>query len=158
MARRKTIPVLRVRFWSKVDRRSESECWPWVASVGQYGYGQFRHDDKMRKAHRIAWELTNGPLPAHLVVCHHCDNPPCCNPAHLFVGSNADNMADMKAKGRGRCLRGQTHPRARLTSLEVRAEIPDLLAHGFLQSEVGKMYGVGQAHISRIALGKLWKR
>lgn len=92
------------RFWEKVDRRSPDECWPWLGRARtSFGYGAFAIGrDRANRAHRIAWELTNGPVPVGLSALHRCDNPPCCNPAHLFLGTQADNIADMVAKGRHR--------------------------------------------------------
>lgn len=75
--------------------------------TARMGYGIFnagtgRANRRTVYAHRFAWEITNGPIPVGLLACHHCDNPPCCNPAHLFLGTHADNNADMNAKGRAR--------------------------------------------------------
>lgn len=103
----------RERFWSKVDRGGGPDaCWLWTAHKTRGGYGQLRVDGHQATAHRVSWELAHGPIPpGHgyhgTCVLHRCDNPPCCNPSHLFLGTNADNMADMKAKGRQ--ARGDTH-------------------------------------------------
>ena len=89
------------RFWEKVNREG-SGCWEWQACRQHNGYGQFyvsRHRTS-NQAHRVAWELTHGPIPAGLWVLHHCDNPPCVRPDHLWVGDRADNMRDAVAKGR----------------------------------------------------------
>lgn len=86
------------RFWSKVDRRGPDECWPWLAAKSATRYGVF---DKTR-AHRVAYALTHGLIPEGRIVCHRCDNPPCCNPAHLWLGTPKDNTADMVAKGRAK--------------------------------------------------------
>ncbi len=87
------------RFWAKVDR-SGPGCWPWMGAHNPRGYGNFAIGDMTVRASRMAWELSFGPIPDGLWVLHTCDNPPCCNPAHLFLGTHAANMADMKAKGR----------------------------------------------------------
>jgi HNH endonuclease len=88
------------RFWAKVDRRDPGECWEWKASGTLYGYGSFRREGRWVLAHRVAWELANGPIPAGLVVLHQCDNPACVNPAHLRVDTQAANMRDKVEKGR----------------------------------------------------------
>ena len=101
------------RFWAKV--RKTDGCWLWTAGTfaRRYGYGQFGLNGHPHKAHRLAWEFTNGPIPEGLSVLHHCDNPPCVNPAHLFLGTRGDNTRDMMMKGRSRSIadrnRGKTH-------------------------------------------------
>ncbi len=90
-------------FWEKVDIRSKDECWKWKASrPGGNAYGGFRASGHHYQAHRFAFIVTIGPIPDGMFVCHKCDNPPCCNPDHLFVGTRLDNIRDMVSKGRHR--------------------------------------------------------
>lgn len=88
------------RFWPKVQRGEG--CWLWTGACDTYGYGliRWRQRDRWDKAHRVSWIIASGPIPNGLCVLHKCDNPPCVNPAHLFLGTQADNMHDMKIKGR----------------------------------------------------------
>jgi hypothetical protein len=89
------------RFWEKVDRGEPDECWPWMGARDPSGYGRFAVGaDRSEKASRIAWRLTNGAVPTGLHILHSCDNPPCCNPAHLRPGTHQENMADRVASNR----------------------------------------------------------
>ena len=91
------------RFWVKVDKRSDDECWEWIGCRSNKGYGWIVDDDSQQMvASRFSWRLHNGPIPDGMLICHTCDNPPCVNPQHLFLGTKTDNMRDMVAKGRGR--------------------------------------------------------
>lgn len=87
------------RFWPRITK--SDGCWIWPGAKNADGYGDVAILGTKRKAHRLAWEVTKGPIPEGLFVCHKCDNPPCVNPDHLFVGTNSDNMRDMSSKGRG---------------------------------------------------------
>lgn len=94
-------PSMEERFWSKVDLKGPDDCWEWQASKLPDGYGSFGVRSRVvDKAHRVSWVLKNGPIPDGMSVCHRCDNPPCVNPDHLFLGTQQDNMKDMVSKGR----------------------------------------------------------
>lgn len=102
----------------------------------------------------MAWEMAHGPIPAGMHVCHKCDNPPCVNPAHLFLGTEADNAHDRDRKGRQVAPRGEEHGCARLNESDVR-EIRALRG-SLTQVEIGRRYGIRQTTVSEIQRGNLW--
>jgi hypothetical protein len=137
----------KVPFWDRVLRGED--CWEWQAARTTAGYGEYRST----YAHRHAYELAVGPIPRGLFVLHHCDNPPCVRPDHLWLGTNADNMRDMVAKGRG--LRGSAQPMAKLTEPDI-PEIRRLAASGMSRTEIGRRYGVTYTAISHVLAGRTW--
>lgn len=137
------------RFWRRVEK-SEG-CWLWTGPLDQYGYGRLTVRDRHAAAHRVAWALTNGPIPGGLQVLHRCDNPPCVCPDHLFLGTQADNLADAVGKGR-LVLRGSGASGAKLTEDDIRA----IRASDDRQVAMASRYGVTQAAISAIRLRKTW--
>jgi hypothetical protein len=146
------------RFWPRVDRSGGPDaCWPWMGYREAFGHGRFWADGRHQLAHRVAWAFTNGPIAPDVALCHRCDNPPCCNPAHLFEGTRADNIADMVAKGRHRNgdIRGERNPNAKLTEAAVRQIRADRAA-GALLREIAERHGITEGLVSMIARGLLW--
>lgn len=100
-------PEIEARFWSRVDRSGGPDaCWLWQRVFDDHGYGFFSSNAKTERSRRVAYEIAVGVIPDGLCVLHRCDNPPCCNPSHLFIGTIADNNADRDRKGRQRSMRG----------------------------------------------------
>lgn len=153
---------LKDRFWGKVDTSEGTEaCWTWLAVKNEKGYGRIWSLPHGRQiyAHRAAWELEVGPIGEGLFVCHKCDNPACVNPAHLFLGTARENTRDATRKGRlvNPPVRvGEDNRKAKLTEKQVQ-EIRCKYAEGCTQNKLACEYGVAQAHISQVVLGKVWK-
>ena len=157
----------RTRFWAKVDIRASDECWPWTASTRRGGYGQFTISyGPNLPTHRTAYALTHGPIPRGMCVCHRCDNPPCCNPSHLFLGTRAENNADRARKGRNgdastsgfrtNAPRGEKNVKAKLTEAQV-LEIRRVVANGTTQAEISRQYGISSGAVSFLVRGINWK-
>jgi len=148
--------TLAERFWSKVDRAGPGECWGWSASVDDWGYGRIGighpHWDR---GHRVSWRLHFGEIPDGLCVCHHCDNPPCCNPAHLYLGSPADNARDAVSRGRMFVPRGELAPKAKLKLADVQ-QIRDRWAAGEGVVALARAFDVHRTTIYRLIRGESW--
>lgn len=154
------------RFWAKVVKFDS--CWIW-RGIWSNHYGHIKLNGKDVAAHRLSYELTNGPIPEGMFVCHTCDNRSCVRPDHLFLGTPRDNIQDASRKGRlptgersyarlrpELVKRGITHYKARLTEGDVR-HIRDRYAAGASQKALARTYRVTQANISAIVQGKTWR-
>lgn len=140
------------RFWARV--RKDGDCLVWGGSTAG-GYGTIRVNRRLERTHRFAWVLAHGPVPGGLHVLHRCDNRRCVNVSHLFLGTNADNIADRVAKGRSWRPRGERNGRAKLTVTDVRL-IRALRADGWLQVPLARRFGVSQRLVSLIVRGENW--
>lgn len=156
-------------FWAKVDKNGPvvrpelGPCWIWTSNTINTRYGQVCYRSRPVLAHRKSYEMAHGEIDAGLCVLHRCDNRPCVNPDHLFLGTHQDNSRDMGAKGRQflqamphRIKRGEQHSWAKLTDVQVRT-IREQLGHGAKGNHLGRIYGVSASVISNIKLGKIWR-
>lgn len=178
----KPLPVLserlRARFWQKIEKAGPDDCWLWRGTLSPKGYGIFAR--KGYRAHRISFFISTGTDPLGKLICHRCDNPPCVNPAHLFMGTDLDNLTDMAAKGRarncamlhpemmargernGRNLHrerypiGEAHPDAKLTEAQVR-EILKKGAARIPRRALALEYGCTLFNIEAILYRRTWK-
>lgn len=140
------------RFWPKVKKGSPDECWPWQSSLTR-GYGMIFAWGRPQFAHRIAYAIVRGSVPAGISVLHKCDNPPCCNPDHLFLGTALENMRDRNAKGRANVATGEGAGGAKLTGEQAMAIYN---ARGYFK-DIAREYGVSITTVSKIKMGETWK-
>ncbi len=158
---------IETRFARKVQRSAPDACWEWQGGIANTGYGQMsvrRPDGRwtMENTHRIAWKLVQGAIPAGQCVLHRCDNRKCVNPAHLFLGTKADNIADMVSKGRQ--ARGEKKPLTTPLSAQCVAAIKAALApftgnrvrRGVVR-DLAEKFGVCRASVTNIGKGKTWR-
>jgi hypothetical protein len=147
------------RFWSHVVKHSDpSQCWGWAGSTSQAGYALIVHMGQSILAHRLAWEIHFGPIPEGMFVCHKCDNPPCCNPHNLFLGTRSENSLDMHHKGRARVAKGAANGHALLSDDDVQ-KIRRLYAFrvpGRTAKAIAKIYGVSSGAIFDVVNGRTW--
>lgn len=177
------------RFWAKVNKSgygpdgfyrewNGTPCYAWTASTRNKGYGAFSYTDEtgrliQERAHRIAWTLAHGPIPKGLRVLHHCDYPPCSNEAHLFLGTNQDNVDDMMAKGRhvkggtycagdgygdGNYKRGDDHPGSKISEADVLVLKVEREVLGTSYGRLALKYGLSLVQVYRICKGQRRKR
>lgn len=151
------------RFWAKVDKRGADECWEWTGSRTR-NYGQLASERSRPpyKAHRLSWVIHRGPIPAGLHVCHSCDNPPCVNPAHLWLGTDDDNHKDMIRKGRRdysktNFARGERVNTAKLTAQQVREIRERYTGDRKTLALLSLEYGITVANILNVIERKTWR-
>jgi hypothetical protein len=142
------------RFWNKVDKDNPEGCWNWIGGHFVNGYGFFCIGKKIIRAHRFSYEITYGPIPEGIYVCHKCDNKSCINPSHLFIGTPADNMRDKINKGR--CPNGEQVACAKLTENEVREIRRRYEEGGITQAKLADFYGVSVSGILLILKRRNW--
>lgn len=143
-------------FWGKTDHSGgPAECWPWVGRRDRNGYG-IGHFGWTRYAHRQAYYFSRGAYPRpHMDVCHSCDNPPCVNPNHLWLGTHSENLLDASQKGRLNTAAGERHSQSKLDWAKVRA-IRARVAAGASQHRIAVEYGVSQVAIHFVVTRKTW--
>lgn len=155
------------RFWARVSK--SENCWLWTGAVNARGYGSLSNGVRVVGAHVYSYEIYYGPVPAGMCVCHHCDNPPCVRPDHLFLGTYTENALDCSRKGRAngsaRAHHGEDHGRAKLTweqVCEIRRRHPKPPGRGIRSSEsmlkTAAEFGINSGHISAIVAGRSWQR
>lgn len=150
------------RFWEKVDRSAGPDgCWPWMGTRWAHGYGSFRFGSMGNgtrtsiTAHRMVMMLEGKNIEG-VLVCHHCDNPPCCNPKHLFLGTHSDNARDMVRKGLFNPPRGEKSGAAKITEAIVREARRLYALTGMSQSEIGMFLGINPKTAQHAISGRRW--
>jgi len=146
------------QFWMRAQKTEDAnECWIWCSTKDRNGYGIFSFGGEVYRAHRIAYELSNGAFPARMLVCHYCDNPACVNPNHLFIGTQKENMSDCASKGRKPSFCGEKNSRHKVTALQVEQIRREYSRGGVTQKELGCKYGISRGGLARIIRGATWR-
>ena len=146
----------RKRFDSRLPIGNPDECWEWQGGLDYHGYGQLWMNGTHHGAHRLAWEYFIGPIPEGFCVLHHCDNPPCCNPNHLFLGTREDNFRDMVRKNRHGKSRGSHNGNSKLTKDKVRRIRQFYVTGKYNQRDLAAQFGVTQPLIGYIVRREIW--
>lgn len=146
------------RFWEKVDKRDPDECWEWTAAKGTRGYGELANKPNPPiAAHRLSYIIAHGSIPEGMDVCHSCDNPACCNPAHLWLGTHRDNMHDMYLKNRRKAISGEQHRDAKFTNEQIR-HIREMYKSGqYRLCELTRMFDISRTSMTKILKGLTYK-
>ncbi len=147
-------------FWSHVAPviKSDEQCWRWEAGRNKHGYGRVRRFGRNHYTHRWAWYLATGSFaPSDLDVCHHCDEPSCVNPSHLFLGTAKENITDCVKKGRRAVFKAERNPAAKLTWATVRAIRIEYRPRVIGLDRLAQKYGVDRSLISQVVNRKTWR-
>jgi predicted XRE-type DNA-binding protein len=146
-------PLTKQYLMTRVAIIEETACWEWTGCLHRTGYGELRREGKRILAHRLSYFLWNGEWPE---ICRHrCDNRKCCNPDHLEDGTHADNVNDRDSRGRGKWVRGEAHPRFKVT-MEMMEEVRFLRGEGMTQQAIADSVGISQKMVSNILRGTTW--
>jgi hypothetical protein len=143
------------RFWRMVSVGGPDDCWEFKGHRRENGYGWFSYNGKSTNAHRIAYTLTHGEIEEAMFVCHSCDNPPCCNPRHLWLGTSADNTSDMDAKGRRRSIpqHGSKHGLSKLTE----DDVISIRGSDASPTEIARAFGVTRQCVMSVINRRTWR-
>lgn len=157
----RAIKPMEIRLMEKVNKNAATGCWEWTGTTTKFGYGMLGGSSPLwrKMAHRISFELFKGAIPEGLFVLHYCDNPPCVNPDHLFVGTTRDNVLDKERKGRGNHPRGNDLPISKLNPdavREIRASYRRGV-YGYGIPSMAKRFRVDEKSIRMLLAGKTWR-
>jgi hypothetical protein len=142
--------------WSKINKAGEDDCWEWQGHRDLKGYGTLIFFGKRVLAHRVICKLTHEDFDEGLLACHKCDNPPCCNPNHLYPGTYKDNSNDKHQRGRANISKGENNGRAKITAAQV-IELRNLFAGGMTKGALATKYGLTWSTVDKIVKNQLWK-
>lgn len=148
-----TTQTLPDRFWNKVQKSEDANCWNWLGAKDQDGYGIYGHNKKTTRAHRLLASTVYGAIESGNVVMHLCDNPSCCNPGHLVIGSIQANVSDRENKGRRTPPKGELHKSSKITA----AQALEIRYSTLTERELATKYGIGKTQVGDIRRGLYWK-